>query len=141
MYSTPVTRLSILRRPRSPRPTRVTIVCRSRLPVRPLWTMLCPSSSMMTGICIGWLGSRVPITSPRLSRTLFTVPTGIPLNFTGAPTLSPFTSPLKNRTAGYRWRKKRPEPRTPTATTPRTTAPTTKAPMVVALARFMCCSR
>src|SRR6516164_5953351 len=80
------------------------------------------------------------MTSPRLRRTLFTVPTGIPLNFTGAPTLSPFTSPLKNRTAGYRWRKKRPAPNTPTVTTPRTTAPTTKAPMTVVLARFICSS-
>src|SRR5262249_20371400 len=77
------------------------------------------------------------MTSPRLSRTLFTVPTGIPLNFTGAPTLSPFTSPLKNRTAGYRWRKKRPEPKIPTAATPRITAPTTKAPMTVVLARLL----
>src|SRR5262249_4888004 len=77
------------------------------------------------------------MTSPRLSRTLFTVPTGIPLNFTGAPTLSPFTSPLKNRTAGYRWRKKRPDPKIPTAATPRTTAPTTNAPMTVVLARLL----
>src|SRR5262249_48147467 len=77
------------------------------------------------------------MTSPRLSRTLFTVPTGIPLNFTGAPTLSPLTSPLKNRTAGYTWRKKRPEPKIPTAATPRITAPTTNAPMMVVLARLL----
>src|SRR5262245_64560206 len=77
------------------------------------------------------------MTSPILSRMFFTAPTWMPLNFTGAPTLSPLTSPLKNRTAGYSWRKKRPEPKIPTAPTPRITAPTTNAPIRVVLARLL----
>src|SRR5262249_4319455 len=106
----------------------------------PRSTMLSASSSMTTGIRNGLLGSLEPMTSPRLSRMFFTAPTWMPLNFTGAPTLSPLTSPLKNRTAGYTWRKKRPEPKIPTAATPRITAPTTNAPMMVVLARLLMCS-
>src|SRR5512147_2320823 len=70
----------------------------------------------------------------RISWMLVTEPMSTPLNFTGAPMLSPSTEPGKYITASTVVRKNLPEPNTSTPTTARARAPSTNAPTMAGLA-------
>src|SRR5512144_1663281 len=69
----------------------------------------------------------------RTSWMLVTVPMSTPLNFTGAPVLSPSTEPGKYITTSTVWRKNLPEPNTSTPTTARARATSTNAPTMAGL--------